>query len=384
MLSIAHTFRSWRVGLMIAVSAAIALGTCSTHAEENDVDHWGVVYTLTNDPYGNELAAFDPDGNGGLKDPVFYATNGLGFNAGIGSQGALALSHHREYLYAVNPGSSTIAIFRLERGGPRFIKTVSSGGKHPISLTVHKDLLYVLNAGSAVAGGTDSIAGFKIGHDGSLKMIVGSIAYLSAGAVAPAEISFDAEGGVLTVSEKGTNLISLFPVNKNSLPGARESLKSSGPTPFGFAYTSHNLLVVSEADGGAANASTVSSYRLDPTHVSLKTVSASINANQSAACWIAITANNQFAYAANTGSATITGFKVGGGGTLTLLESSGVAASAGKAPADLAIQGNRKLYVLNGGDGTVGAYDIGHDGALKSTAVVGGLPPTHPAGLVVR
>ena len=374
---------------MVFVAMVIAtLGSTSLRANDNDYDadaddDWGMVFTLTNDPAGNHLAMLEVNALGELSTPTYFATGGNGLNTGLGSQGALALSHDRQYLFACNAGSNTIAVFRLAHGGPNFMYATKSGGSHPISLTVHKNVLYVLNAGGTFGGGIDSITGFKVGSNGSLTSLNNS-ANLSATNVGPAQISFNAEGNVLTVSEKGTNSISLFPVNANSTPGTRVTVPSSGPTPFGFAYTNDDLLIVSEAAGGTPNASSVSSYWLHEFHLVLEPVSTSIKANQTAACWIAITANNKYAYAANTGSATITGFAIQPHGTLTLLESNGTAATTDATPADMAILGNQLLFVLDGSVGKLGAYHIGKDGSLSPTSVATGLPLTHPAGLVVR
>src|SRR5215217_4362292 len=64
----------------------------------------GAVYTLTNAPGGNAVAVFDRAAAGTL------ATGGNGTGTGLGSQGALALSVDGGWLYAVNPGSDTIAV----------------------------------------------------------------------------------------------------------------------------------------------------------------------------------------------------------------------------------------------------------------------------------
>ena len=55
-----------------------------------------------------------------------------------------------------------------------------------------------------------------------------------------------------------TNKIPRFPVNGSGVAGAGSSITSANMTPIGFDFSGY--AIVSEAAGGAANASTVSSY----------------------------------------------------------------------------------------------------------------------------
>lgn len=385
-MRIGQFFRGWRLGVLAVVLTGLALGAGSGRAGDDDRDElgeWGAVFTLTNRSAGNELAVFERDGRGRLANPVFLPTGGKGTGTGLGNQGALALGDDSQYLYAVNPGSNTITVFQLGRRGARAVQVVNSGGTRPISLTVREDLLYVLNAGGGTAGGADSIAGFEIGDHGQLSPLRNSVALLSAANTGPAQIGFNSDGDVLIVTEKGTNTIDLFAVNKNGLPAGRKSVASNGKTPFGFAFTRDDLLVVSEAFGGAANASAVSSYDLDADAGLLKVISPSVPTTKTAACWIAIASNGEYAYTTNTGSGTVTGYKIGGSGKLAILNANGVTATTGAAPTDVVNLGNRGLFVLNSGDGTVASYAIGQSGALTASQTVGGLP-TRATGLVVR
>ena len=384
MMKVGQRARDWRLGVAAMILTAVTVGAGALTAKDDDRDEpgdWPAVFTLTNDPDGNELAVFEPDGAGGLGEPQFFATGGNGTGAGLGNAGALARSDDSQFLFAVNPASDTITVFQLGRRGPRSVQVIESGGTNPISLTVREGLLYVLNAGGAV-GDVDSIAGFRIDQQGGLSPLKNSVRFLSAPNTGAAQIGFSARGTVLAVTEKATNLITLFAVDNHGLPNGRAFVDSSGQEPFGFAFTSDDLLVVSEAHGGPAGSSAVSSYELDEGGF-LDLASGSVPTHQAAACWIAVTEDDQFAYSANTGSESISGYKIGGRGNLTLLDADGVAATTGAAPTDLATRG-RTLFVLNSRSGTVGAYAIGHDGSLVPLAVGDGLPPTHPTGLVVR
>jgi 6-phosphogluconolactonase (cycloisomerase 2 family) len=136
------------------------------------------------------------------------------------------------------------------------VDVVSSGGVRPISLTVHGSLLYVLNE-----GGTPNITGFTISNKGELTPLPGSTRPLTGGSGAdPAEVSFSRDGALLVVTEKATNLIDVYVVGTDGVAGPPISNPSAGQTPFGFAFDQRNNLIVSEAFGGAPNASAVSSY----------------------------------------------------------------------------------------------------------------------------
>src|SRR5881409_1809742 len=119
------------------------------------------VYTLTNQVAGNSVAVFARAADGTLSAAGSVATGGTGTGAGLGSQGALALSDDGRWLFAVNAGSNDVSILRVTPAGLVLTSRVPSGGTLPISLTVHGNLLYVLNG-----GGSGNIAGFALDNGG--------------------------------------------------------------------------------------------------------------------------------------------------------------------------------------------------------------------------
>ncbi|MGH8429711.1 MAG: beta-propeller fold lactonase family protein, partial [Solimonas sp.] len=154
-------------------------------------------------------------------------------------------------------------------------------------------------------------------------------------------------------------------------------------TPFGFAFGKRRQLIVSEAAGGAPNASSLTSWRLNR-RGELSIVDPTVPTLQSAACWVVITPDGQFAYTSNTGSNTISGFRVRANGRLVPLDAGGVTASTGAGPIDLALNaGGRVLYSLNGGGRTIDAFRVLEDGALETLTSIGGLP-AGANGLAVR
>src|SRR5439155_11770428 len=98
--------------------------------------------------------------------------------------------------------------------------------------------------------------------------------------------------------------------------------------------------------------------------------------NQSAACWIRITPNGHFAYVSNTGSGTLSSYRIERDGELTLAEQ--IAADTGgpkSVPIDFSITRNgRFLYVLSSLIGTVQVYRIKPDGTLIHVSSTTGFP----------
>jgi 6-phosphogluconolactonase (cycloisomerase 2 family) len=96
---------------------------------------------------------------------------------------------------------------------------------------------------------------------------------------------------------------------------------------------------------------------------------------ETAACWVVVTPNGRFVYTTNTGSASVSGYRVGHDGSLQLLDPDGVAATTGAGPIDANISRNgRYLYTLNSGSGSIGAFRIGADGSLTTLGETAGLP----------
>lgn len=338
----------------------------------------GAVYTQSNSAAGNAVIVFGRSADGSLTPAGSFATLGNGTGAGLGSQGAVTLSDDGEFLFAVNAASNSITSFAVDGTSLTRISTVASGGTLPISITVHDDLLYVLNA-----GGTENITGFRISSAGGLTQLAGSSRPLSGTGVGPAQVGFDPSGRSLVVTEKNTNRIDVYAVGRNGYASAPTVNPSAGQTPFGFAFNQHGVLIVSEAFGGAVDASAVSSYTLGGGG-SLSVVSASVPTTETAACWVAVTNNGKFAYAANTGSASVTGYEVRKGG-LEILNANGKTGNTGVTPIDAAVSRNSQfLYTLTAGSHAISAFSVRqNDGSLTGVSGAGGLP-VGTVGLAAR
>lgn len=330
----------------------------------------GGVYVMDNESSGNHILAFSRQRNGHLNGPVRYATGGMGTGGGLGSQGSIITNG--PFLFAVNAGSNEISIFFAVGTRMRLLDKVYSEGEMPTSLTLHGKTLYVLNA-----GGSGNIAGFRLDRRARLSYIEGSKQSLSSSNSAAAQISFNNRGDVLIVTERATNKITSYSVDQHGVAGTGSSFSSAGMTPFGFEFSNRGDLIVSEAAGGAAGASTVSSYNVSRDGgVSL--IDGPVATNQTAACWLVVTNNGRYAYTTNTGSASVSGYKVDNGGGLELLNADGVAGMTGAGPLDMDLSRNSSfLYTINVGDNSISIFHVSAtDGSLSHIGEVTGLPET--------
>jgi len=326
-----------------------------------------VLYTSSNASAGNAVIEIGQADDGSLSILGSYPTGGAGTDTGLGNQGAIAVDG--DFLFVINAGSDEVSSFRRLDTGLSLVSTVPSGGARPVSLTVDRDVLYVLNAGS------DNIAGFFVSEEGALSAISGSSRPLSGVGTAPAQISFSKDGRVLVVTEKATNNLLSFPVRRDGLTGSAQVFPSPGQTPFGFAVTKGRRILVSEAAGGAAGASSVTSWRVSP-QATLTVLDPVEPTLQAAACWVAVTPDGRFAFTTNTGSGTISAYRVRGD-DLSLVDADGQAASTGpgSAPIDMVISPDgRFLHSLNGGADEIGSFRIGQDGSLTPVGTLPGLP----------
>ena len=187
-----------------------------------------------------------------------------------------------------------------------------------------------------------------------------------------AQVAIAPRGLGVVVTEKGTSLIDTFSFRHNGTLDSAVTHASSGSTPYGFDISQNGTLVVSEAVAGAA-----SSYSLTA-RGAFSTISGSIGDDQKAPCWLVITKDGRFAYTANAGSSSISGYKLDHDGSLQLLDSNGVTASTGEngKPLDVAVDHNQHLYALDAGNHVIDGFAIGNAGALTPVSSTTGMPET--------
>jgi 6-phosphogluconolactonase len=335
----------------------------SVSKSANDV---GAVFVSTNDVNGNAVAAFSRASDGSLTALGTFPTGGTGVGGTtdpLASQFALVLSPDHKFLFVANAGSNDVSVFRVNKDGLKLVDRASSLGTRPVSVAARNDVIYVLNTNS------NNVGVFHYGESGNLS--ASGTASLSTGASGGAEVRVSPDGHFLNVTERVSNTIDSFGIGHDGALGAPINSASSGQTPFGFDYAPNGLLVVSEAGSAAA-----SSYS-QAGNGSLAPVSKSISTGgQAAPCWLIVDPAGRFAYTANAGGSSISGFAIDNGGTLTLITAGGRTGDLGSGaqPLDLDVTPDgRFLYVLKNGTGTVGTFAVASSGTLAALADTPGL-----------
>ena len=364
-----------RIAALLLVTLAALLVAAAATASSSDGAP-GAVYTLTNSPGGNAVAAFSRSADGTLAPQGTFATGGLGTGAGLGSQGALVVSDDHRSLYAVNAGSNTVSAFAVTPNGLELVGTAPSGGTLPISVTVRGTLVYVVNAASR------NVTGFVAGARG-LTPLAGSSQPLGAGSSGPAQIQFSPDGSTLVVTERATDSIITFAVGRDDRLGEMRVSPSSGPTPYGFAFTSAGTLVVTEAFRAAKGEAAASTHILrDGT---LTPVTKSLGNGRSEICWVVVTPDDRYAFTTNFADGAVSRYAIGMDGSLTLEDATAGLTEDGRPglrDEDLSADG-RFLYAIDADAGHIVGWAVAEGGSLAPIGTWGGLPKTI-AGLAAR
>lgn len=357
--------------LGLAVALAAAASPALAHDDDDDSLRSGKVFTSTNATGNNELLVYTTMHGGALSLLARVATNGQGTGGGLGSQGAVTLSGDGRYVFVVNARSNTVSTFALRGEHVVLTSVIDSGGLQPISVTENDGIVVVLNA-----LGNGNVAGFRNVH-GELKPLADGVRGLSAaGGTGPAQVGFGADGEVLVVTEKATNRLTSYRVRRDGALGQPVVTASSGITPFGFAFDRRDHLIVSEAFGGAMNASAASSYRFDERAPAIPVlVSASVPTTQTAACWVVITPNGKFAYTGNAGSNSLSSYRISRGGKIELASAAAGSTGANAGVSDLAVSSDgRNLFALAPRSLQIVSFKVSFDGSLSAAGAGTGLP----------
>ena len=329
----------------------------------------GAVFSETNQT-NNQILYYTRQLNGTLTLVGKYSTQGQGYASEHASQGSVAISQDRKFLYAANYGSSDVTAFSVSRTGLTFVGRYSSGGTNPFSIAIYGNLLYVLNFGDP-----QNVYGFLRNADGSLTPL-NSSQPVSGLKVQALQVGFTNNGKALVVTEEIGESVDTYLVNSSGTINPGQFQPSAGRGPFGFAFDQRNHLLVSEA-----LTSSMSSYHLAPTGI-ITPITGELDDFGRAACWVAVTnypgAGPQYAYVTNTKSDTLSGYSVSSDGTLALLNpSDGItyAFPTGAFPLDEGIdQSNSYLYVLAQRAGSIYVFNINADGSVAVNSITKGLP----------
>jgi 6-phosphogluconolactonase (cycloisomerase 2 family) len=202
--------------------ALILSGTGSAQASERGEKEpsTSVVYVESNLPDNNSVLAFRRDDDGRLSKIGEFPTGGKGvFDPSLqlgpfDSDQELVTNAEHTLLFAVNPGSDSIAVFQIQQDGsltPVNGSPFSSGGTDPVSVGVAGNTLVVVNKAfdpERKALTIPSYSSFRILPGGELSSQLSSVPAPTRSSPSQADISpdtrlaFDAQflGGFSRVS----------------------------------------------------------------------------------------------------------------------------------------------------------------------------------------
>jgi 6-phosphogluconolactonase (cycloisomerase 2 family) len=335
----------------------------------------GGAFVQTNEPR-NRVIAFARAEDGRLGEAGAYETRGAGDGEPhLTSQGSVTLTGNGQHLLVTNAASDDVSVFAVTGDGALDLVGRAPTGSAPKSVAEYDGLVYVLSTG------TPAMTGFRLG-EGGLEPIVGAEQSLAPNAD-PAQVGFTPDGSALIVTERGTSSISVLSVDDDGRAGAPLSIPSSGPTPYGFAFTNGGTLVVTEAFGAERGAAAASSYVVDGPQLTPATRSA--GNGRSEICWAVVTPDDRFAFTTNFADGAVSRWAIGADGGLTLDDATaGLTVDGRRGLRDEALSDDgRYLYALDTDSGSVFGWALGQDGSLTPLGSWGGLPAT-VAGLAAR
>ncbi len=345
---------------------AVAAGAAGAQSAEHrwPFGHNGasnVVFVQTDNTSGNQVVAYDRANDGALSLAATYATGGLGGQlAGsvvdhLASQGSLAYSSDHGLLFAVNAGSNTVSVFRVNDNSLTLQQVLFSGGSFPVSIAVHGDLVYVLNAenGGSVQG-FRIIFGFVVPIFGSNRPLGLDPTLTPQFTHTPGQVAFTPDGSQLIVTTKANgNDIDVFRVFGDGNLSWQPVVNSEpNAIPFAVTFDQTGNLVVAETGIGS-----LVTFSLTPNGV--LTELDAVSSTQAATCWVA--AINGNLYASNAGSASVSQFQDTSAGILSL--EGQTSTDPGTVDAAGSANGNF-LYVETGLNGIVDEFQVEANGSL--------------------
>ncbi len=363
------------VRTLAAFGAAAAIAVIWASGASGQAGSTPAVFVQTNAPTGNQVVVYDRSSGGQLTAAATYATGGKGAVAAgaasdtLASQGSLLYDVQHSLLFAVNAGSDSVSVFGVHGDELALRQIVPSGGTFPASLTAHGNLLYALDA-----GGAGTVQGFRIAG-GRLHPLPGSARSLGLAngnppnfLTSPGQVGFTPDGTkrIVTTKASGSD-IDVFTVEPSGRLSPSPAVNSAAtPVPFAFTFQPGTGRLVD----GEAGASSVTTYAIAPDGTLAD--ARSLGDGQTALCWITLVRG--YYYVSNTGSNTVSGYRVAADGTPSLVTPSGIAAVTEAGPIDAAAAADRFLYVETGIAGTIDEFRVEADGTLTPIGTVTGLP----------
>jgi 6-phosphogluconolactonase (cycloisomerase 2 family) len=212
----------------------------------------GIVYVGANDPRPgrNAVLAYRRDEDGQLTLLGSYPTGGTGFANPSNEVGPddsdqnVVVNAEATLLFAVNGGSDSIAAFGIGDDGsltPVPGSPVASGGVQPVSLGLADDHLYVVNKSHdptrpESAGRRPSYGVFSVGPDGQLSAVPDATVAAEPG-VSPAQALVSRDGRFLFGAEPFGGALRAFGIGADGRlqPRPATAVDAPHPAPVGLA-----------------------------------------------------------------------------------------------------------------------------------------------------
>lgn len=446
-----------RFSLLFLLAGLFTLSSCEVFDEidpvfddvfndddsNNDAGFKGAVYAMANGFSGNSIVSYGRNDDGTLTFLGDFPTGDLGaaFDGGEGldpliSAYALERSRDGKFLLAVNAGSNTITVFRINNDYTlTVVDSESTFGVGPNSIAQYGNKVYVSNIDEdgSFSGEPDqegNIAAYTIDSQGNLTPNLGSNRSLG-GRPSALRISPDGRflvgaminSGSAALASGSTDELVVYRINSSgslspnpvgngasTLPGNAENRNLPSAIGFEIVYENGaNYVVVTEAREFQADGTppafpnlqtgSVSTWRIEShgglTPINLDVITGtSFTDGERTACWLAFSKDQRYFWVSNALESTISTFEFSNG-TINLLNR---VEAAGNPPAssdpgtafantdgwiDLYVsEDGRYLYQLYGLAGTIGVFKIEGTGLKLVEEVSGDLPETNTQGIV--
>jgi 6-phosphogluconolactonase (cycloisomerase 2 family) len=324
------------------------------------------IFVQTNEADRNRVIAFRRADDGSLDGMQSYETGGAGDGVPhLTSQGSVLLTGDSARLLVANAGSGDLSVLAVSEDGLELVQTVASG-EAPKSIAEHRGLVFVANTGDA------SLVGLRV-QDGGVEPI--ERIELPAGSD-PAQVGFTPDGATLVVTDRGTDSILLYAVGADGRLAEPETVPSSGPTPYGFAFATDGTLLVTEAFGAQTGKAAASSYRVQGGTAT--PVSRSVGNGRSEICWAVVTKDDRYVFTTNFADGAVSRYAIGPDGSITLDDA--VAATAVEGRTGLRDEALTRdgafLYAIDADSGRIFGWAVGDAGNLRPVGAWGPVPET--------
>jgi 6-phosphogluconolactonase len=329
----------------------------------------GAVYVQTN-AAPNEVIAFRRANDGSLDRIGSVATGGDSEGSPhLTSQGSVALTRDGRHLLVTNAASDDLSVFSVASDGSIELRDRVHTGATPKSVAEREGLVVVLNTGEP------GLALFRLDAEG-IAPVEGGKQALEASDADPAQVSFSPDGSMVVITQRGTDSIVTYAVAPDGTFGDSREIASQGPTPYGFAFSSGGVLVVTEAYRAEKGAAAASSYAIVEGGLEVRT--ASVGNGRSEICWAVVTPDDRFAFTTNFADGAVSRYAIAADGSLSLEDATAGIAVEGKPglrDEDLSSDG-RFLYAIDADGGRIYGWSVGAEGSLEPVGSWEGLPAT--------